>query len=514
MMLKPALQRVVLRTSAGPLGGFYRELYRAPAWLARRWLPDDVADVSPIRPPDSPGFVVGMSDIDLLAIVRSTQGDVHVSTVAAIAKVNRRLRALFPFFQHCFSVTSRELSLPAADHWLGMHSEAFRMRLPASPGRVPFARCLSLQHACRWFCRGATMPALFGRLPYGTIVNHQRRSYRILRELAYGMDLVGEEIHDEDSFAAWQRGVSAAAGLPLENASNVATSSAWFASAEGALAIWRFMRDAARCWGRSAMQLPTGLGAADVRPPSGVRPVADALRALNVRVVAGASGERETDDEAYLLVDDDAEIESGTVLALARGWQQCRAIIPGVDRVSPLLLTPSLLRWIIAVCPWRAAVLRERRDDDARRFAEESWPWERHARLATMFWACRDFREDVQGTPDEIASLARFTLPRLLLEVTDGEAPAGTAAVHERFVDRFGPKAWGYGALRSASFRLERTVARLDERVRFFAAGLPLADAASERLVAMAHALSAPASLPSLSRSTPLLESLRRQCVS
>lgn len=190
-VLKRALQQVVMRSSGGPLGAVYRGLYRLPEPLARFCLSDDVVDVSAIRPVDAPGFVLGVSDIDLLAVIRSSSGEGHVATVERIARINHGLRGVFPFFQHCFSVTESELCLPAADHWLGVHSGEFRARLPQLPAREAFARVLSLQHACRWLFRGGPMAALFRSGPRGTLVNHQRRSFRILRELAFGLGLVG-----------------------------------------------------------------------------------------------------------------------------------------------------------------------------------------------------------------------------------------------------------------------------------------------------------------------------------
>lgn len=509
VVLKSALQRLVLRTANGPLSPVYRGLYRAPARLARLWLPEDVVDVAAIRSVEDPGFVVGLSDIDLLAILRSGSGPRHVAAVAAIARLNPRLRRVFPFFQYCFSVTEQELQLPAADHWLAVHGAWFRSRLPDSTGRVPFARCLALRHACRWMFREATMPALLRKPRSSTLVNHQRRAFRILRELSFGLGLVDETPYDEAHFARWQCRVAAATGLPHADAATVAEASAWYASPEGGLAIWRFARDAARAFdwsaGGPASKEPAGI----VPSPSWLAPVADAFRTSGVTVVAGGSGERECDDEAYLLLDEEAEVCSRRVDSLARRWEECRQRVPGIVTVAPMLVTPSLLRWLAAVCPWRAAVLREGRDTHGRRLAAEVWPWERHARLAWLYPVCRDFREDLQGTPDEVASIVRCSLPRVLLEASAGDAPATASLVQSSFVERFGADAWGHDSLRDASIQLEKDRGGLEERLRLFAAAIPLADAAFGRLLATVTAMPPPESLPMLSGSSALLDRLR-----
>lgn len=511
IVLKPALQRFVLRTASGTLAPVYRGLYRSPARLARLWLPEDVVEVAAIRSVEDPGFVVGLSDIDLLAILRTGSGAEHVASVAAIARLNVRLRRLFPFFQYCFSVSERELQLPAADHWLAVHGAWFRSRLSDSAGRVPFARCLALRHACRWMFREATMAALLRKPRAGTRVNHQRRAFRILRELSYGLGMTDTTPYDEERFSRWQCRVAAATGLPRVDDAAMAEGSAWYASREGGLAIWRFARDVARVFDWSACS-PGSFGLAGTVPaPTWLAPATEAFRSLGVRIVAGGSGERERDEEAYLILDEDADVCSRRVDALARRWEECRQRLPDIAAVSPMLLTPSLLRWLAAVCPWRATVLREGGDAKGRRFGADTWPWERHARLASLFSVCRDFREDLQGTPDEIASIVRFSLPRLLLEATDGDAPASAPLVQASFVERFGADAWGHDVLREASIRLEQDRAGLTERLRLFASGLPLADAAFHRLLATVTAMPPPATLPALSGSTSLLDGLRTE---
>ncbi len=508
-MSRAALQRFVVRTSGGPLGAVYRGLYRAPEWLARRWLPDDVIDVTAIRPVDAPGFVLGVSDIDLLAVIRSSSGERHVDTAAAIARGNHSLRRMFPFFQHCFSVTEHEIQLPAADHWLGVFSPSFRARLPFLPARPTFARLFALQHACRWLFRGGPMPAMFHDRRRGAFVNQQRRSFRILRELAIGLGLAGDSLYDDATFGVWQRRVATSTGLPWADSAGLAESCGWYAAPEGVLAIWRFALEAARTLDRS-VGVPEASGL-DERPapePAWMGAVAGAFERLGVKVVAGGSGERETDEEAYLIVDEDREITSALFSTIARTWRACRGEAPALTGVAPMILTPSLLRWLCAVTPWRSDRLRAAEGDFARSIAATSFPWQQHARLATLFWVCRDFREDIQGTPDEIASIARFSIPRLLIAAVEGHAPTTPERVHARFLECFGGSAWGYGALRDGAYRLEESRAGLAARVRFFAAGLPLATAAFERLLAAVESLPSAPPLPTLKGPTPLLDRL------
>lgn len=444
-MSRAALQRFVVRTSGRPLGAVYRGLYRAPEWLARRWLPDDVIDVTAIRSVDAPGFLVGVSDIDLLAVIRSSSGEGHVATAAAIARGNHALRGLFPFFQHCFSVTEQELRLPAADHWLGVYSPSFRARLPFLPARPTFARLFALQHAC----------------------------------------------------------------LPWADGAGLAESCGWYTSPEGVLAVWRFALEAAR-----SLELSVGVpetSEPDDRPalePAWMGAVASVFERLGVKVVAGGSGEREMDEEAYLIVDEDRDVTSALFSTIAGTWRACRGEAPAIAGVTPMILTPSLLRWLCAVTPWRSARLRAGEGDFARSIAATSFPWQQHARLATLFWVCRDFREDIQGTPDEIASIARFSLPRLLIAAVEGHAPTTPERVHARFLKCFGGNAWGYDALREGAFRLEESRAGLAARVRFFAAGLPLATAAFERLLTAVESLPPAPLLPALKGPTPLLDRL------
>jgi hypothetical protein len=506
---RAALQRFVVHTSDGPLGAVYRGLYRAPERLARRWLPDDVIDVTAIRSVDAPGFLVGVSDIDLLAVIRSSSGEGHVDTAAAIARGNHSLRRLFPFFQHCFSVTEQELRLPAADHWLGVYSPSFRARLPLLPARPTFARLLALQHACRWLFRGGPMPAMFHDRRGGTLVNHQRRSFRILRELAFGLGRAGDTLHDEATFGLWQRRVATSTGLPWTDGAGLAESCGWYTSPEGVLAVWRFALEAARSLDRSVgvpeMSEP---GDWPAPAPEWMGSVASVFERLGVRVVAGGSGERETDEEAYLLVEEDRDVTPALFSTIAKTWRACRGEAPAIAGVAPMILTPSLLRWLCAVTPWRSDRLRAAEDASARSIVGTSFPWQQHARLATLFWVCRDFREDIQGTSDEIASIARFSLPRLLIAAVEGHAPTTPERVHARFLECFGGSAWGYGALRDGAYRLEESRAGLAARVRFFAAGLPLAAAAFERLLAAVESLPSAPPLPALKGPTPLLDRL------
>jgi hypothetical protein len=510
---RAALQRFVVHTSDGPLGAVYRGLYRAPERLARRWLPEDVVDVTAIRPVDAPGFVVGVSDIDLLAVIRSSSGEGHVATAAAISRGNHALRRMFPFFQHCFSVTEQELQLPAADHGVGVYSPSFRARLPFLPARPTFARLLALQHACRWLFRGGPMPAMFHDRRGGTLVNHQRRSFRILRELAFGLGRAGDTLHDEATFGVWQRRVATSTGLPWADGAGLAESCGWYTSPEGVLAVWRFVLEAARALDRSVGVPETS--EPDDRPapvPAWMGAVAGAFERLGVRVVAGGSGERETDEEAYLIVEEDREVTSALFSTIARTWRACRGQSPAIAGVAPMIVTPSLLRWLCAVTPWRSDRLRAAENASARSIVGTSFPWQQHARLATLFWVCRDFREDIQGTPDEIASIARFSLPRLLITAVEGHAPTTPERVHARFLECFGGSAWGYEALREGAYRLEESRAGLAARVRFFAAGLPLATAAFERLLATVESLPSAPPLPALKGPTPLLDRLGTMC--
>jgi len=203
-MVKYYLQKWVLVTRKfAAFDYFYRGLYRilTRAVIAAISRFSAIKTVRVIRSARERNFATGLSDIDLIAVLKTENESAYLRAVRFLGAVNLVLPKMAPLYQFCFSLEEEELQLPGVAHWIGVHDRALLSEIGASsPKEFEGAgRVVAMRNALRWFFTYYQPNAIISPARRQPLRNERRRYYRILRDLYYGAGLCEYDVYSSEA---------------------------------------------------------------------------------------------------------------------------------------------------------------------------------------------------------------------------------------------------------------------------------------------------------------------------
>jgi hypothetical protein len=205
----------------------------------------------------------------------------------------------------------------------------------ARPSRIAAAR-----NAMQWLCQDAMRLLLVGPEP-GSDRAPELRALSTLRELAYASGLEDGGVYDERAFAAWQRRVAPALGMPLLAGTDADYSARWYTSPSGLYPVWQAVRAFADANAPSSAGFEPAFAAAHARHPH----LDHLTQALRMRlgpildaVLVEASGSASGIPELHLIVPDTLVVTPDVLARIATAWRELQRGEPH----APMILSWSM----------------------------------------------------------------------------------------------------------------------------------------------------------------------------